>query len=77
MSNAGGVPWGGRGEGVEVGDAVTLGVTVTTVGVGRGVEVGAAGLHSAHYTAARNYMSICRICDSCMLVCQTSSKKFK
>jgi hypothetical protein len=26
---------------------------------------------------AKGYMSICRICDSCMLVCQTSSKKFK
>ena len=23
------------------------------------------------------YISICRICDSCMLVCQTSSKKFR
>ena len=28
-------------------------------------------------SARRGYMSICRICDSCMLVCQTSSKKFR
>jgi hypothetical protein len=39
-----------------------------------------------HYNGARvaallqrapGYISICRICDSCMLVFQTSSKKFK
>ena len=30
----------------------------------------------AHARAA-GYISICRICDSCMLVCQTSSKKFR
>jgi hypothetical protein len=51
-----------------------------SAGLGSGEKVGEGACIRPLYgarTGAEGYISICRICDSCMLVCQTSSKKFK
>jgi hypothetical protein len=44
----------------------------------RAKVMGRAGItQAARESRGAGYISICRICDSCMLVCQTSSKKFR
>src|SRR5579859_198779 len=47
------------------------------VGVRAVVGARSTGAREGRGGGQRGYISICRICDSCMLVCQTSSKKFK